>query len=346
MKNVIYKIRNVVNGNFYIGSTIDSRKRFWAHRKDLRLGVHICIHLQRAWNKYGEDCFKFEVIERLNHKDELFPAEQKLLDEHVGKDYCYNIAKYADAPMRDASPELRARIAEKTKAWIEREGHPRQGAKLSEASRKQISESRIGKHAGENHYRYGKSVSEETRRKIGDTQRGKPKAPGRTISPEGMAKIRAAAEAGHYSHWKGRKHTDESRGKMGRQVKAFLPNGDVQTFITMNEAAKVLGVPMPTIIRACKSGKTISKGTLAGWVLSYADQDPQAPKIPEEYKHLPRSRAQAKAEGASRYFTGEPCSRGHIAPRKTKGACVTCEREDQKQTNQRRKHLALSSEQQ
>lgn len=40
--------------------------------------------------------------------------------------------------------------------------------------------------------------------------------------------------------------------------------------------------------------------------------------------NLPKTRAEAKATGAAYYFTGEPCKHGHIAPRKTKGACVEC----------------------
>jgi 5-methylcytosine-specific restriction endonuclease McrA len=39
---------------------------------------------------------------------------------------------------------------------------------------------------------------------------------------------------------------------------------------------------------------------------------------------LPKTRAEAKATGAAHYFTGEPCKHGHVAPRKTKGACVEC----------------------
>jgi 5-methylcytosine-specific restriction endonuclease McrA len=39
---------------------------------------------------------------------------------------------------------------------------------------------------------------------------------------------------------------------------------------------------------------------------------------------LPKTRAEAKAIGAAHYFTGNPCKQGHIAPRKTKGACVEC----------------------
>ena len=40
--------------------------------------------------------------------------------------------------------------------------------------------------------------------------------------------------------------------------------------------------------------------------------------------NLPKTRSEAKAQGAKLYFTGEPCKHGHVAPRKTKGACVEC----------------------
>ena len=42
----------------------------------------------------------------------------------------------------------------------------------------------------------------------------------------------------------------------------------------------------------------------------------------------PTNRADAKAQGATHYFTGLPCIRGHIALRKTKGSCVECMKED------------------
>jgi len=266
MKNVIYKIRNVINDHYYIGSTVDSRKRFWAHRKALRIGAHDCVHLQRAWNKYGEDCFRFEIVEQLESKDALYPAEQKWLDEHFGKDYCYNVASYADSPMRDASPELRQKLSEKTKAWLEREGHPRQGYKCTPEEIAYSAERRKGKAAGPDHYRYGKTVAPEVRAKIAATQRGKPKAPGRKVSPEGMAKIKAAAEAGSYSHWKGRKHTEEAKAKMSKTV-FVKPDGILFPSLTL--VLQYYGIKMPTLNRALKSGKPITRGKLAGYEFSY-----------------------------------------------------------------------------
>ena len=266
MKNVVYKIRNIINGHYYIGSTVDSRKRFWAHRKDLRNNVHVCVHLQRAWNKYGEDAFKFEIVQKLHSRNDLFPTEQKLLNEHFGKDYCYNVAAYADAPMRDASPEMRARLAERTKAWLERDGHPRQGVPHTDESKQQMSESRTGKAAGPEHYRYGKTVSPEVRKRIGDAQRGKPKAPGRKVSAEGMEKIRAAAAAGHYSHWTGRNHTEESKAKMSKRVIELTTNTE---FPSLTAVLEEYGLKMPTLRRALKADKPISKGPNKGLHFRY-----------------------------------------------------------------------------
>ena len=56
----------------------------------------------------------------------------------------------------------------------------------------------------------------------------------------------------------------------------------------------------------------------------------------------PKTRAEAKATGATHYFTGLPCVRGHIALRKTKGACIECVREDWGVDNERRKQLPKS----
>jgi len=56
----------------------------------------------------------------------------------------------------------------------------------------------------------------------------------------------------------------------------------------------------------------------------------------------PNNRAEAKATGAKFYFTGTACSRGHIALRKTKGACVECVKEDWKIDNEKRKEKPKS----
>ncbi|WP_319020739.1 NUMOD3 domain-containing DNA-binding protein [Bacillus sp. B1-b2] len=84
-------ITNKLNGNFYVGSSNDFKTRWKTHRNQLNAGVHHSIHLQRAWNKYGEESFEFAgIIELPEDKNILFEKEQILLDQHYGKQYCYN----------------------------------------------------------------------------------------------------------------------------------------------------------------------------------------------------------------------------------------------------------------
>jgi hypothetical protein len=51
----------------------------------------------------------------------------------------------------------------------------------------------------------------------------------------------------------------------------------------------------------------------------------------------PKTRKEAKDSGSKYYFTGEPCKHGHIALRKTKGACVECLKKEWREPNEKRK---------
>jgi group I intron endonuclease len=296
---VIYRITNMANGKFYIGSAESFARREWQHKYALRRNEHKNPRLQAAWNVYGEEMFVFEVIEEIAPDRNAFDIENTYLHKVVGQEDCYNINTDAVG--------MRTGIAH------------------TEETKAKVSASRKGKAAGEDHYRYGQSVSEEVRQKIGDAQRGKPKAPGRKVSEAGKAKIQAAAAAGHYSHWKGREHTEEAKTKLRRPIYAILPDGTRKDFAGTALAGEELGVVYPMLVRAMKAQKPIAKGRLAGWLFCYADAPVPAPiEIPEEFKHLPRTRQQAKDEGAKEYFTGLPCTHGHISPRLTKGSCIAC----------------------
>ena len=64
MNSGIYSIKNIINGHRYVGSAVDLSARESHHLHHLREGKHSNGHLQNAWNKYGEDVFEFEVLER------------------------------------------------------------------------------------------------------------------------------------------------------------------------------------------------------------------------------------------------------------------------------------------
>ena len=88
---VIYKIVNLVNNDFYIGSTQNFIKRYYTHINHLRINKQSCTLLIRAINKYKEENFKLEIIEECL-PEELLTREQYYLDTLLPK---YNVAKIA-----------------------------------------------------------------------------------------------------------------------------------------------------------------------------------------------------------------------------------------------------------
>lgn len=59
----VYEIRCIRNGRRYIGSAVNITARWRLHYTQLQANKHHSMHLQRAWNKYGEAGFIFRVIE-------------------------------------------------------------------------------------------------------------------------------------------------------------------------------------------------------------------------------------------------------------------------------------------
>lgn len=78
----IYKIINLINGKFYIGSSNNLIKRWRDHLYRLRNNKHMNKHLQNAYNKYGESSFAFVILESDNSwsGEELRKKEQEYLD--------------------------------------------------------------------------------------------------------------------------------------------------------------------------------------------------------------------------------------------------------------------------
>lgn len=81
----IYCIENLINHKKYIGQSIDVYHRWQDHKQKLNNGKHRNIYLQRAWNKYKEDNFKFYIFEA---------CDASLLDEreiyYINKFDCLN----------------------------------------------------------------------------------------------------------------------------------------------------------------------------------------------------------------------------------------------------------------
>lgn len=88
----IYCFENLVNGKKYIGQSIHLKRRFQEHTTQLRLGKHINIHLQGAWNTYGEENFSKYVLEYCE-PDELDEKEIYWIDFYDTLNNGYNLSE-------------------------------------------------------------------------------------------------------------------------------------------------------------------------------------------------------------------------------------------------------------
>ena len=64
----IYYIKNLINHKSYIGQSIDVYTRLLRHKSDLRNGRD-SAHLQKSYDKYGEDNFEFAILVRCSVED-------------------------------------------------------------------------------------------------------------------------------------------------------------------------------------------------------------------------------------------------------------------------------------
>jgi group I intron endonuclease len=104
----IYLITNTANGKRYVGSAVQLRKRWKAHRSDLRAAKHHCRHLQNAWNKYGGEAFTVSVLE-FTEAGALIEREQFWIDRLSPE---YNTLRVAGSCLGSVhTPETRAKIS-------------------------------------------------------------------------------------------------------------------------------------------------------------------------------------------------------------------------------------------
>ena len=234
----IYKIINVLNNSFYVGSAVNYEKRKARHLWRLRRGDHANKHLQAAWLKYGEKAFVFAVVQEVPEADDLLAAENIWLKEHVGKDYCYNIATDATAPQLGMS-------GEKNAMWGKTFTHTEDAkARIGAASKTRI-----------------QSEEEKTKRRA--TMRGKPQ-------PAAVRAKISATLSGEGNFWYGKKRPDHGV-KVSRAVETTDSGGNVTVYPSIQALREALKLKPPTVNRALKSVKPLTRGPFKGWVFKYVD---------------------------------------------------------------------------
>jgi len=92
---------------------------------------------------------------------------------------------------------------------------------------------------------------------------------GHHVAPSTKAKI-SATLSGEGNYWYGKKRPDHG-AKVSRAVVVTDPEGRTETFTSIQTLRTTLDMKPPTVNRALKSGKPISRGPLAGWSFKYLD---------------------------------------------------------------------------
>lgn len=247
----VYKITNNVNGKIYIGQSISIQSRWKEHVNSLRRGDSNCTLLQRAWNKYGEQNFTFEILEFCS-ADMLDDIEVKYIDFYDAVNNGYNI---------EPGGNKNKHLSEETKQKL-REAHL--GKKMSDETIQKMSEARMG----EKNPMYGKTHSPEARKKISETHKGKP---GHRPSDDGIERIRLANTGKVLSEETRKKISDAAMGrpawnKNPRPVYCIELN---RVFDTASDAGKELGIRSSNIINCCEH----TRKTCGGYHWMYTDTE-------------------------------------------------------------------------
>ncbi|MER2007417.1 MAG: GIY-YIG nuclease family protein [Psychrobacillus sp.] len=178
MTSGIYRIDNVSNGKFYIGSSFDIEGRLYRHFLELNRNRHSNKHLQNAYNKYGEDSFSTEILEVVDDTNNLIKREQYWIDNLEACNNGYNI-------LPNAGTVREYRHSEETRKKI---SETQRGRKLPNELRVKLSKIREGKklpievREKISNSNLGRKMTEEQKEKLsksmtGVHREGRPKIP-------------------------------------------------------------------------------------------------------------------------------------------------------------------------
>lgn len=140
METGVYTITNIITNHIYVGCTTQSFETRWAaHKRTLNRGTSNSVLLQRAWKKYGQDCFKFEKLVTCN-KDIVYSEEHywaTLLNTH-NTSFGYNLKPTHPENLSLISEKARLKIKEKAtgRKWSEEYKKLFRGLKLGKKQTK------------------------------------------------------------------------------------------------------------------------------------------------------------------------------------------------------------------
>jgi len=137
----IYTITNIVDNKIYVGESININSRLYNHLRMLKNNKHSNTHLQNSYNLYGENNFKFEILEECNK--ELNKSQENywcnMLNTH-DRNYGFNLRLTAPDNHYKVTDDIKNKISIKNKGK-----QFKLGWKCPEDVKIKISKSNIGR---------------------------------------------------------------------------------------------------------------------------------------------------------------------------------------------------------
>lgn len=156
----IYRILNLSNGKWYVGSAGNIKVRWADHKKALRNGCD-SRYLQNAFNKYGAENFVLEILEEVKGKrGDAYDREQEYLNRWFSTRQLYNASPLA---IGGIGPPLGHKVTQETRDKLSKAQLKYYKAhEVTQETRAKLSAASIGH-----------EVSQETRHRISKANSGK-----------------------------------------------------------------------------------------------------------------------------------------------------------------------------
>ena len=194
----IYCIENTFNHKKYIGQSKDIDTRWKKHIYELTHNKHHNDYLQKSWNKYGKENFRFYNLERccfemLDEKERYWIDYYDTLDRNCG----YNLKDGGQNGGSTLTIETREKLSKSIRKSYENFDlrNLRRKNALAQWSNPKIKE-KISK---ENNGMYGKKHSEESKKRMSEHSKGR-KSPTRNTTPVFCVETKTAYEDATDAH--------------------------------------------------------------------------------------------------------------------------------------------------
>lgn len=246
----VYKILAKDTGQFYIGSSKDSKKRFKRHLKELKEKKHYNKNFQSYYDSNGADNLELIILKDNITRSEAYEEEDRLLKLYSKNDLLINIAinsRFGNVLSRH--PDRKRIIQKITDSIIERSKN------FTEEDHKKMSEKTSGKNNG--NYKTGKYVNIIHYCDICGKEL---KTPGATRCISCRQKLRT----GNKNSFFGKHHTKETLDKIKKTKSTLpkvLPNNSIKCSVdnviyeSYADAGRKLGIPLSTVKHRCLSKK-------------------------------------------------------------------------------------------